>query len=256
LYRRAAAVVSVTNAFKANLTKRGIDPAKIGVVTNGADLTRFAPMPRDAELASKYGLDGKTVAGYVGTHGMAHGLETLLETAQALKREGNPHRIHLIFLGDGASKKALVEKAHVMGLDNVTFIDTVPKDQVARYWSLLDISIIHLKADPLFETVIPSKLFECMAMGLPVLHGVKGESAGIVERDGAGLVFEPGDAMALKTALERLAADPDARAAIARRARAAAANYDRRALAAAMLRMLESVARTGALPAVTESPRP
>lgn len=256
LYRRAAAVISVTNAFKANLVKRGIDASKIGVVTNGADLTRFSPMPRDAELTAKYGLDGKLVAGYVGTHGMAHGLETLLEAAAALKRAGNPHRIHLIFLGDGASKKDLVAKAQMMSLDNVTFIDSVPKDQVARYWSLLDVSIIHLKADPLFETVIPSKLFECMAMGLPVLHGVKGESAGIVQKEEAGLVFEPGDPAALTSALERLAADPALRRSISDKARIAAANYDRRALAATMLHMLESVAKTGALPTSSGNTRP
>jgi hypothetical protein len=89
----------------------------------------------------------------------------------------------------------------------VIFIDSVPKDEVARYWSLLDVSVIHLRRTELFSTVIPSKLFECMGMGLPVLHGVAGESADIVEREGVGIVFEPESTGQLVAGIRRLAGD-------------------------------------------------
>lgn len=239
LYRSAAAVVSVTHAFKANLVGRGIAAGKIAVVTNGADLARFAPRPRDVALARELGLEGKFVAGYVGTHGMAHALETLLEAAALLK----DRPIGLLLLGDGAAKASLKSKAAEMALANVVFVDTVPKDQVARYWSLLDVSIIHLKKTELFTTVIPSKLFECMAMGLPVLHGVAGESAAIVEREGAGEVFTPEDAAALAAALTRLADDAELCRRYASAGLRGAARYDRSALAAEMLAVLERVAR-------------
>jgi glycosyltransferase involved in cell wall biosynthesis len=117
----------------------------------------------------------------------------------------------------------------------VRFVDSVPKEQVVRYWSLLDVSVIHLRRTELFSTVIPSKLFECMGMGLPVLHGVAGESAGIVEREGAGLVFEPEDARSLASLLLRLRGDGELRGRLSRQARAAAARYDRQALADSML---------------------
>jgi len=100
-----------------------------------------------------------------------------------------------------------VDLASKMDLDNVIFLDTVPRGEVSRYWSLLDASIIHLKKEPTFTTVIPSKLFECMAMGIPVLHGVEGESAEIVEENRVGLTFEPENAHQLVERLEQLGND-------------------------------------------------
>ncbi len=243
LYRRAASVVAVTNSFRQNLTDRGIAPEKISVVMNGADLSRFTPQPRNGELSSRLGLDGKFVVGYVGTHGMAHGLTTLLEAAKRLAETPGCSDIRMLFLGDGAEKAALQQRAKEMQLANVVFLASVPRSEVADYWSLLDIAIIHLKKTPLFETVIPSKLFECMAMGLPVLHGVAGESAAIVEREGCGLTFPPEDAMALASDIQRLAFAPTERTAMAARARRASARYDRSAQAASMLTVLETVAR-------------
>jgi glycosyltransferase involved in cell wall biosynthesis len=256
LYRGAAAVVCVTQAFRRNLIGRGITPEKIAVVTNGADLSRFEPRPKDQALGEALGLQGCFVAGYVGTHGMAHALETLLEAAARLAKAPGGERIRLLLLGDGSAKAQLVAKAKAMGLTNVVFVDTVSKDEVARYWSLLDVSIIHLKHTELFTTVIPSKLFECMAMGIPVLHGVAGESAEIVERDGAGLVFTPEDDAALTERLLQLAGDESMRAGLAASARAAAGRYDRKTLAGDMLAVLERVAKgevpvPGSLPVET-----
>lgn len=243
LYRSATRVVSVTHSFRANLQRRGIDAAKIDVVTNGVDIARFTPRPRDAALEQALGLEGKFVAGYVGTHGMAHALETLLDAAAALRDGPDGDRYRLLMLGDGARKAALVEMAKQRGLDNVLFIDSVPKDEVARYWSLLDVSVIHLRRTELFSTVIPSKLFECMGMGLPVLHGVAGESADIVEREGVGIVFEPESAEQLVAGIRRLAGDAPLREQMRARALAAAGRYDRSALAADMLISLEKARR-------------
>ena len=242
LYRRAAAVVSVTHSFKSNLVARGIDGDKIFVVTNGADLTRFGPRSRDVKVARQLGLEqGAFVAGYVGTHGMAHGLETLLEAARLLQDQAAGARVRILFLGDGAAKSSLKVHADALGLKNVLFVDTVPRDEVARYWSLLDVSIIHLKRDELFTTVIPSKLFECMAMGIPVLHGVAGESALIVEREQVGIVFEPENAEQLAMSILDLERADNVRAAYAARGVQAARSYNRDDLAASMLRALQSV---------------
>ena len=237
LYRRASAVVAVTNAFKDNLAARGIEQAKVHVVTNGADLTRFQPMRKDEALVEALGLRGKFVAGYIGTHGLAHALETLLDAARRLRDDGRDD-IHLLFLGDGASKETLKARARELELRNVSFVDSVPKAEVVRYWSLLDASIIHLRKTDLFTTVIPSKLFECMAMGIPVLHGVQGESARIVESEGAGVTFEPENALELRDRLLKLAGDEILAAKLSANGLVAARKFDRRHLAARMLEII------------------
>jgi len=241
LYGRAARIVSVTESFKRVLIRRGVDGGKIEVVTNGVDLAGFAPRKKDHELTARFGLSGKFVAGYVGTHGMAHALETILEAAGRMGQRVGGDTYRFILLGNGARKQELVEAAGRMGLTNVIFIDSVPKSEVARYWSLLDVSIIHLKKTELFTTVIPSKLFECMGMGIPVLHGVAGESAGIVEREGVGLVFEPENAGELCEKLEVLRQDKALYQKCHENCLVAARRYDRSALAGRMLKILEDI---------------
>jgi glycosyltransferase involved in cell wall biosynthesis len=132
LYHRAAVVVAVTESFRRNLIARGIDGDKIQVVTNGVDLTRFRPMERDPELAERLGLTGKLVAGYIGTHGMAHALETVLEAARRMAALPEGRDVRFVLLGDGAQKQALKATAEQMGLTNVVFLDSVPKAEVPR----------------------------------------------------------------------------------------------------------------------------
>ena len=238
LYRKAARIVSVTHSFKNTLVARGVDGDKITVVTNGVDMMRFKPMPKDIELLNKLGLEGKFVAGYVGTHGLAHHLETLLDAAEMVRGLHDGAAFHFILLGDGARQLALQEDAVIRGLDNITFVDSVPKDQVARYWSLLDVSIIHLKKTELFTTVIPSKLFECMGMGLPVLHGVAGESAEIVRDEGVGIVFEPENTAELVEHFRFLQRDSSAYEGYRVHCLEAAKKYDRTIMARKMLEVL------------------
>lgn len=241
LYRRAAAVISVTNAFKTNLVSRGIDPSKISVVTNGVDSTRFSTREKDRNLCREHQLEGRFVAGYIGTLGMAHGLQTLVEAAAIIAGKPGSLPITLVILGDGAERDKLKALAQERRADNILFIDSVPKQEVARYWSILDISVVHLKKTEIFKTVIPSKLFECMAMGVPILLGVEGESAQIVLENGVGWAFEPENAAELAACLERLCENPDLVRATGGRGPAAAACFDRRQLAADMLQLLVNV---------------
>lgn len=245
LYRRAARIVSVTHSFRRVLAIRGIDESKIDVITNGVDVSRFSPREKDKELERSLGLSGKFVAGYVGTHGMAHALETLLEAAERLREHPLGDGFRLLLLGDGACKAELVDRALKKRLDNVIFVDTVSKEQVARYWSLLDVSIIHLRRTELFRTVIPSKLFECMGMGIPILHGVAGESADIVVREEVGLIFEPENVEQLVVGLLRFASDRELRNHARERCRIAATRYDRASLADAMLQSVLTVVAKG-----------
>lgn len=241
LYRHASRIVAVTHAFKDTLIRRGIAGGKIDVITNGVDLSNFSPLPKDAGLGAELGLNDCFVAGYIGTHGLAHGLETLLDAAQILQQVSGAENIRILFLGDGAKKAELVESARARGLRNVVFVASVPKDQVPRYWSLLDVSIIHLRKTDLFTSVIPSKLFECMGMGIPVLHGVAGESAAIVQTEQVGEVFESDNAQQLVDALLKLRADETRFKSYQANALSAAKRYDRTQLATKMLDILKKV---------------
>jgi len=241
LYRKAALIVTLTDSFNNIITKGGVERAKIKTVLNGVDLKRFRREPKSKELMKRYGLEGKFVVGYVGTHGLAHSLETILDAACLLQNQVSNGDIVFLFMGDGARKQALVDETKQRSLKNVVFIGTVMKDEIVRYWSLLDVSVIHLKNDPLFESVIPSKLFESMAMGVPVLHGVKGESAGIVDREHVGLVFEPDNAEALRSAVERLKNDRARYETLRGNCLKTARHYDRRRQARKMLEYLDDV---------------
>ena len=84
------AIISVTNSFKRKLIERCITGDKIHVITNGVDLSRFAPLPKDDALATSLGIGGCFVGGYIGTHGMAHGLETILDTAEKFQMRAEP----------------------------------------------------------------------------------------------------------------------------------------------------------------------
>jgi glycosyltransferase involved in cell wall biosynthesis len=240
LYRKAARIVSVTCSFKRSLIAMGVDAEKIHVVTNGLDVSRFKPEQKDAALVKRLGLEGKFVAGYIGTLGMAHSLETILEAADHMRRQPGGDVFAFMFLGDGARKKVLQEKARAMNLDNVVFVESVAKHEVVKYWALLDASIIHLKKSDVFTQVIPSKLFESMGMGIPVLHGVAGESAEIVRRDRVGLVFDPENSKQLAEHLSLVRTDRELYSALRERCLKAAPKYDRTQLANDMLDVLKT----------------
>lgn len=225
LYRRANAVVPVTNSFREDLIARGIAADKIHVVLNGVDLERYAPARRDAELAAQYGVKGRFVVGYFGTHGMAHGLEKVLEAVAALRDRSD---ILFLFAGGGAGRAMVERLVAERQLTNVRLIPRQPKEMMPRLWSLCDVSLIPLRNDPVFATVIPSKLFECMGMGIPVIMAVpEGEATGIVRETGCGVVVPPEDPMTLADAVRSLAEHPATMAALRQASVAAAPRYSR-----------------------------
>jgi glycosyltransferase involved in cell wall biosynthesis len=241
LYRRAAAIVSVTRSFKAELVRRGIAPEKIAVVINGVDLGRYRPRARDSELATRYALDGKLVIGYLGTHGMANALHRVLEAAELLRG-----RQDIVFLlaGGGARRASLLATATAKKLDNVRLLPPQPKELMPRLWSLCDVSLIHLKDDPVFATVIPSKLFESLGMGLPVLMSLPaGEATRMVTAAGVGVIVPPEQPRRLADAVLELCDHPDWIHALGERSYRVAQGFSRAEQANLMQEVLEAVAK-------------
>lgn len=240
LYRKSAAVVALTPAFKKDLVRRGIPPEKIAVVINGVDLPRYAPRPRDMDLAEQHGLKGCFVVGYIGTHGMAHALVKVLDAAERMR---HLPEVRFLFVGGGAEKAKLVDEVERRNLSNVVLVPPQPKERMPEYWSLCDVALVHLKNTPVFETVIPSKIFEAMAMGRPVLlASPKGEASRIVESEEAGIRVPSEDAAVLEEGILKLKNDRTFYAGCAARSLAAAPRYSRERQARNVLKVAQEVA--------------
>lgn len=187
LYRDSAKVIAVTDAFKKNLINRGIDEDKIEVIPNGSNIELFYPRKKDNELLNILNLKNKFIIGYIGTHGMAHGLDFIIKSISKIKDDS----IHFLFIGDGAMKNEIVSLAKKLNLKNVTFLKPIKKEEVPKYLSICDVSLVPLKKSDTFKTVIPSKIFEAAAMQKPILLGVEGQACEIIEKYNAGICFEP-----------------------------------------------------------------
>jgi glycosyltransferase involved in cell wall biosynthesis len=238
-YRKADHIVSVTNSFRDHFAALGVPQEKVSVITNGADIELFSRPEHDPVLAHELGVAGKFVVAYVGTHGLAHSLTTVLDAADRLRGRDD---IRFLLVGSGAEQARLRERRDAKGLANVIMLEQQPRHRMPHIWGLVDASIVHLRKTPLFRTVIPSKIFEAMAAGVPTLLGVEGEAAALLTDAEAGLLFEPENARALADAVARLAADPELVKRLgANGRRAAREHYDRRALAARYAELLERV---------------
>ncbi|MEI6696630.1 MAG: glycosyltransferase family 4 protein [Bacteroidota bacterium] len=206
LYLKAEKIVVVTDSFKEYIIQKGIAAEKIYVIKNGANAELYTPRQKNTELLNKLNLQNKFVISYIGTHGMAHKLDFILHCASKM----NNTVFHFLLIGAGAEKNMLLQLKEELKLINVTMIDPVPKNEVADYLSLSDISLIPLKKAEIFLTVIPSKIFETSAMQIPILLGVEGESKAIIEKYGAGLCFEPENEEDFFQKLNRLYEDKEA----------------------------------------------
>lgn len=215
IYRVASHVVVVTESFRANLIARGIPASKITVITNGVDLERFSPGPKDPNVEAELGCAGRQLVLYAGAVGLSHGLEAVVHAANLLRdHEG----IVFGIVGDGAAKPKLQQLVSNLGLGNVRFMAAQSKDRMASIYRTADICVVPLRDVPLFSGFIPSKMFEIMACGRPIVAALKGESAEIAKLSGGALVVPPEDSQAIAEAVLSLSLDVEMRLAMGRSA--------------------------------------
>jgi colanic acid biosynthesis glycosyl transferase WcaI len=247
LYQHSERIVAVTDSFVDEISERGVARDKISVVKNGVDLGLFRPGPKENDVRRKLGLEGKFVATYIGTHGMSHGLDTLLDAAALLKDDD---RFRILLVGEGADKAALMARAESQGLRNVLFIGQQKHADIPAFVRAADVTVVLLKAKPLFKTVIPSKIFEFMGAGRPIVLGVDGEARQIVEASGGGVFVPPESAEQLVAQLRLFASDPSRGEAMGVAGRAyVEAHFSRAALARRYLGILDDVAQGRPSPA-------
>jgi glycosyltransferase involved in cell wall biosynthesis len=208
LYERSDLIVVVTPAFKDHLIQHWRVPAdKIAIVENGVETDLFSPAPLAGNhtLRQQLRAEGKFLVCYIGTMGMAHGLETLLDAAAQLRRQNS--NAHFLLVGEGAEKERIKALAQSRELANVSFLDQQPREKIPAFISASDACLVLLKKTDVFKTVIPTKMLEFMSCARPVILGVEGQARQIIEEAGAGLVIEPENADALADAINRLSAN-------------------------------------------------
>jgi len=242
-YRRARRVVTVTQGCRRYLLEQGLSAHDVVLVPNGANTVLFHPQPdAGAALRRALGLEGFFVAMYAGLHGIAQGLDSLLDAATRLR---GASRVKFLLVGEGPTKAKLVSRATREGLDNVLFHEEVPREKMAAYFSMADVSVAPLREAALFQGVLPLKVFEAWACACPTLVAGGGEIAQIVDRAGGGLCVAPECPEALAGALLALDRDDAARRRMGERGcRYVREHFDRASQVHALERTLREVLST------------
>ena len=240
IYRRATRITVPTPGILERLAARGVPRDKIFLLTNGVDTAAYNVTSPDRELAQRLGLDGHKVFMYAGLHGLAQGLDVILEAAKLTR---NPDVLYVL-VGDGADKPALVAKAQAEGISNVRFLPIQPTSTLPALLNLVYATVIPLRRLDLFKAALPSKLFDSMAAGRPIVAPLWGEAAALVEAAACGLVVEPEDARAVQEAVEKLAADPELAQRLGEQGRRyVVEHFNRDDIAKRLVKLLEENAR-------------
>lgn len=223
-YRNADGCIGLSPGICEGIAKRSQKEKPIEMVPNGCDLDIFSPALRGPLLLE--GIEaGKTVAVFTGAHGIANGLNAILDAASVLKSIGRDD-IVLAFIGDGKVKKELIFRALNEGLDNCRFYDPVPKLQLNKIIASVDIGLMILANVPAFYYgTSPNKFFDYISSGLPVLNNYPGWLADMIHAHNCGLAVPPNNPQAFANALVNLADNPTLRVEMGKNARQLAENH-------------------------------
>ena len=252
LYKRSDHIVVVTNAFKTFLIENWDVPAeKISIVENGVETDLFSPQPDAAVKKRELRLEGKFLVCYVGTMGLAHGLETLIQAAERLQT-ANPH-VQFLLVGEGADKERIENLVRERGLSNMTFLGQQPRGDIPSFISASDACLVMLKKAELFKTVIPTKMLEFMSCARPVILAVDGQAREIMEAGNAGIFIEPESVEELVEGVQRLASDAGLGESLGRNGRAyIVKHFSRPQTARDYLQILEGILSNKAVNVPTE----
>jgi glycosyltransferase involved in cell wall biosynthesis len=199
----------VAPSFKEHLVRHWqVSPHKISVVENGVETDIFRPAV-ESNLRAELRAEEKIIVAYIGTIGLAHGLETLVDAATRL--QNCAPEVLFLLVGEGAERPRIASLVHSRGLKNVRFVDQQVRENIPGYICLADVCVVLLKQDDIFKTVIPTKMLEFMSCARPVILGVDGQAEKILKEAQAGICIEPENATDLVRAILRLAEDAQLR---------------------------------------------
>jgi putative colanic acid biosynthesis glycosyltransferase WcaI len=216
-YQRASLVWVVSEKVRDMLIRRGLPPEHIFLLTNGADITKFRPLPQ-SQARQELGWDDRFTILYGGNHGLVYSMTLLLDLAERLQHYPD---MHIVLAGDGPKKAELIAEAHSRNLKNITFLDSQPHDRMPLLLASADVCLIPLRRMPLNETTLPVKMFEIMASARPLILGGEGLVRQLVEQEaGAAICVEPENVTALLSAILNLREHPELGEKLGQRGRA------------------------------------
>lgn len=239
-YHKADACIGLSPGIFEGIRRVAPDK-RIEMIPNGCDLDIFKPGNRQ-DLQLEGVLPTDTVAVFTGAHGVANGLDAVLDVAATLKERGR-HDIKLVFIGNGKMKPSLIERANEEDLTNCLFFDRIPKTELNRIVACADIGLMVLKNVPAFYYgTSPNKFFDYIASGLPVVNNYPGWLADLIDENECGIVVPPVDSKAFADALIYLADNPKDRDKMGQKARQLAElHFSRQDLGAKFVEFLEEV---------------
>lgn len=199
--RIASHIIAISPGFKEKLIECGVSTEKASVIYNWCDENSIRYTENSGSIVEELGLSGKFIVTYAGNMGKAQALDSLLSVARLLK-DKHPD-LYFLFIGGGVDADRLSAAAKRMGLDNSIFLGHMPASEAAKYLSISDVLIVHLRDDPLFRITIPSKTQAYMAIGKPILMSVRGDAALLVESAGAGIACIPENEASILNAIEQ-----------------------------------------------------
>lgn len=241
MYAAATHIVAVGEGYKRRIVAKGVDPNRITIITNGVDTELFSPRGPDENIRRRHNLDHQFVCAYVGTLGMACGMNVAVRAGRILKERGHTG-IRLMLIGEGAVRHELESDVRRHNLDNVIFTGRLPRGSIPGYLASVDACLVHLKRTDLFKSVLPSKMFEAAAMERPIVLGVEGDAAELLRDASAGICIEPENAEDLVAAVLQLAQDNALRERYGRSGREYVKRYfDRNTLANSYLQLIHLV---------------
>ncbi len=205
IYRKSKLINVLTPAFKEKLMKdKGVSEDKLIMVSNGADLDLMSPGDKNNSIRKQYAIEDKFVILYMGAHGIANNLITLIEAAKALRDNRD---IVFMLVGDGMQKMELIEKAKEYGLSNIIFVDSQPKSKIGDFCNAADVCTAVLKKVETFKTVYPNKVFDYMSCARPILLCIDGVARSLVENAQCGIYVEPENVLEYISAVDILYKD-------------------------------------------------
>jgi glycosyltransferase involved in cell wall biosynthesis len=204
-HRNAVSIVCVTEGIRKKLLDKNIPAKKVFLIRNGTNPEKHRYV-FDGELQAKLGWQNKFVVLYAGVHGVAQGLETVLEAASSL---ADREEIRFAFIGEGPCKRNLRKTANDLGLRNIDFLPEVPTREISRYVSLSGACLVPLRKKDLFMGALPSKIFDTWACGKPVILSIDGEARNEVEAAKGGIFVDPENQVEIARAIMEMYRDPD-----------------------------------------------
>jgi len=241
LVRRATRIIALGDTMAARLVhSKGADAAKIAVIHNWADTSAIVPSPKANGFSSAHRLDSQFVVLHAGNIGLGQNLDVVIDAMALIADRPD---ILLLFIGDGNRRVTLEQAVQLRRLNNVRFLPFQPREQLRWTYASSDLCLVSLKPG-LAGYIVPSKLYPILAAGRPYIACVEGESevAALTDRHRCGVGVTPDDAAQLAAEIQRLADQPQERAAMGSRARLAAELFDRDRQVVAHATLIRAVA--------------